>query len=210
MELLNRRREMGSHLPYDYEVEYLESTGTQYIDTEINASSTLLTTVVFSVDTNFNFYNHAWVFGAYIHPYSVKYCASLISNTQLRVPYSNSDFMNINVGTTIQYNKKYTLSYKFGAIYFNGNLIGTQSGVATEPLSIYLFGRNDARQGYQILTPLLKIHSTQMVDNGLIRDYIPVVKDNIGYMYDKISGRLFGNAGTGQFIVGPRITSGGG
>ena len=37
---------------------------------------------------------------------------------------------------------------------------------------------------------------------------IPVRKDGVGYMYDKISGQLFGNAaGTGAFVIGPDKTT---
>ena len=32
---------------------------------------------------------------------------------------------------------------------------------------------------------------------------IPVRKDGVGYMYDTVSGQLFGNIGTGNFILGP-------
>jgi hypothetical protein len=34
-------------------------------------------------------------------------------------------------------------------------------------------------------------------------DLIPVRVGNVGYMYDKVSGKLFGNVGTGSFILGP-------
>ena len=37
-------------------------------------------------------------------------------------------------------------------------------------------------------------------------DLLPVRKGNIGYMYDRVSGELFGNAGTGDFIIGPDKT----
>jgi len=40
-------------------------------------------------------------------------------------------------------------------------------------------------------------------NNLLVRDYIPVKVNEIGYMYDKVSGQLFGNTGTGTFIIGP-------
>jgi hypothetical protein len=38
---------------------------------------------------------------------------------------------------------------------------------------------------------------------NLVRDFIPVRVGNVGYMYDKISGKLFENQGTGNFILGP-------
>ena len=39
----------------------------------------------------------------------------------------------------------------------------------------------------------------------LVRDLIPVRVGNVGYMYDKVSGQLFGNSGTGNFILGPDV-----
>jgi hypothetical protein len=42
-----------------------------------------------------------------------------------------------------------------------------------------------------------------MFDNDiLVRDFIPVRVGTTGYMYDKVSGQLFGNSGTGEFILG--------
>lgn len=40
--------------------------------------------------------------------------------------------------------------------------------------------------------------------DGTVADFIPVVKSGEGMMYDKVSGQLFRNAGTGSFAVGPR------
>ena len=39
-------------------------------------------------------------------------------------------------------------------------------------------------------------------NDTLVRDMIPVRKGTTGYMYDKVSGNLFGNSGTGDFILG--------
>ena len=57
--------------------------------------------------------------------------------------------------------------------------------------------------------PPVKIYSAKLYDyNGstrvLVRDYIPVKKDGVGYLYDKVSGQLFGNANSeGAFVCGP-------
>ena len=40
-------------------------------------------------------------------------------------------------------------------------------------------------------------------DGTVIADYIPVRKGTVGYLYDRVSGKLFGNAGTGDFVLGP-------
>ena len=41
----------------------------------------------------------------------------------------------------------------------------------------------------------------------LVMDCIPVRVGQTGYMYDKVSGNLFGNRGTGDFILGPDINN---
>ena len=63
-------------------------------------------------------------------------------------------------------------------------------------------------------TTLYRINSSEKVANGrlyyfkywrndvLIRDMIPVRVGSIGYMYDKVSGHLFGNSGTASFTLG--------
>ena len=62
-------------------------------------------------------------------------------------------------------------------------------------------------QGYDKFPSLKTVHiKIQMGDNH-VRDFIPVRKDGVGYMYDKISGQLFGNAGTGAFVIGPDKTT---
>ena len=52
-----------------------------------------------------------------------------------------------------------------------------------------------------------KLYSFKMLNqnNVLLIDLIPVRKNGIGYMYDRVSGQLFGNSGTGQFILGNDI-----
>jgi hypothetical protein len=40
-------------------------------------------------------------------------------------------------------------------------------------------------------------------NNILVQDLVPVRKGNVGYMYDMVSGKIFENAGTGSFILGP-------
>ena len=41
--------------------------------------------------------------------------------------------------------------------------------------------------------------------SDIVVDLIPVRVGTVGYMYDRVSGQLFGNSGTGDFILGPDI-----
>ena len=48
----------------------------------------------------------------------------------------------------------------------------------------------------------------ESIRNGeKVADIIAVRKDGVGYMYDRVSGQLFGNSGTGDFIIGPDKTT---
>ena len=57
-----------------------------------------------------------------------------------------------------------------------------------------------------------KIYALKFTINSTtLRDFIPVRFTNEngvseGAMYDRVSGQLFGNAGTGAFIIGPDKT----
>ena len=42
-------------------------------------------------------------------------------------------------------------------------------------------------------------------NNTLVCNFIPVRCGTTGYMYDRVSGQLFGNDGTGDFIVGADV-----
>ncbi len=51
-----------------------------------------------------------------------------------------------------------------------------------------------------------KVSYLQIYSNGaLVRDFIPVRKGTVGYLYDRVSGELFGDAGTGAFGYGNDI-----
>ena len=42
-------------------------------------------------------------------------------------------------------------------------------------------------------------------NNVIVRYFIPVRVGTVGYMYDRVSGQLFGNQGTGDFVLGPDV-----
>lgn len=53
---------------------------------------------------------------------------------------------------------------------------------------------------------VVRLYNVELLKNGeKLRDFIPVRVGEVGYMYDQVSGELFGNAGSGSFILGPDI-----
>jgi len=75
----------------------------------------------------------------------------------------------------------------------------------TTDYNMYIFSSNNG--GTAITTAnsaAMKIKSVEMYDGStLVRNYISVRKNGVGYLYDKVSGQLFGNANsTGAFTYG--------
>lgn len=76
----------------------------------------------------------------------------------------------------------------------------------TPTLTIYIGGANVGYSSSVGKPPQHYFYGAQITQGSeLIMDFIPVRVGQIGYMYDKISHKLFGNSGTGDFILGPDI-----
>ena len=199
----------GGLLPPEYQqVEYLESSGNECIDTGINATTTLVTSIDFAVTAQTSYANLAFIFGAYIPSTGTipktAYSAALASSTSIRVPNSNL-FNNVTV-PAMAAGVKHNLSYKFGSIKFDGTQKATYSGTASTPAHIYLFRRN-----YNNTVDLgiaIRIYSVTIEDtSNRYGEFIPCYRkaDNKPGMYDIVTQTFYTNAGTGEFTVGNNV-----
>jgi hypothetical protein len=91
----------------------------------------------------------------------------------------------------------------FAELYTNGQPKGWGGIANIDDGSNFrvLFNRSMENPFNQVLLRSCKF----MRGDELLRDFIPVRKGNIGYMYDRVSGQLFGNQGTGEFVLGPDL-----
>lgn len=189
----------GAPLPYDEEVEYLESTGTQWIDSLCKNTETLEFRVKLD---NSKMTNRSQSFG---------YFGTLGIWGNLFGTYRNNKSPIIWVRPTWRY-----VGRQLGMIeaYCGLNSI-TINGVVCEKEqdkgntyggNIEIFRGKDGCSE-------IKMYSMQIYDKGvsadgtLVRDFIPVRVGDVGYLYDRLSGQLFGNSGTGEFIIGPDKTT---
>lgn len=203
-----RRRQMiaaaqggGGSLPYDAEIEYLESDGNQYIDTNIVIGSTDRinvtaqfiqkssgrNTLLGSFETGKN--------GVGIY-HKTSTSTSIYANFG-RNETSKSISLN-NILSLCEYNL-YKANFKItcGSKSWN-TAISNPTNMSTDTL--YLFAEHSTDMNNFVG----KIYSVEILSSGTqVRDYIPVRVGQVGYMYDRVSGELFGNDGTGSFILGP-------
>ncbi len=194
--------------PYDVEVEYLESGGMAnpcFIDTGFIPNNT--TRVVVRIKD----YQELgrWIFGARRgfsdRSYGI-YTATEDGTSGFQfgtnhITIGNANILLNNRSLTIDFNgaaRTCTITNEYGAIV--STAMGGVVFSAPCPLAIFALNNN----GSKIAFTKLKMYDALIYDSDVIvRDFIPVRIGTTGYMYDKVSGKLFGNSGTGEFILGP-------
>ena len=183
-------------------IEYLESTGTQYIDTGVVANETTEAEIEFEEADNILFMVSTGGWNSNNFGIVAKSGAGYI------VFYMNCDgYTNYTVKSKISGNIKLLLD----GIYFNNERLGITSGNIpaltkfSTTHTIPLFARkwnNNISEKFAYKLKYLKIWQ----DYVLVRDFIPVLDSNgIPCMFDKVEKKFYYNAGTGQFIAGPVI-----
>ena len=198
-------------LPNEYkQVEYIESTGTQYIVTDITLSRSNTINIIWMLTYNEKRVNF-FVFGA------------RDSATQNNLEfYKNMDeYINLDYGNyqdnriqieTVDLNKWYETKINKQSLVNNNNQcnISNTNEFITPP--IYIFYANNIYSGFPMKGKIKKFE----IEN--VANFIPCYttttvtdvdgierpKDTIG-MYDTIEGKFYTNQGTGEFIKGPDV-----
>ena len=185
-------------------IEYLESTGTQYINTGV-----ILNDNYIQVDLDISQYTPN-------REYSVL-CGSVKGNAKNAVHiHNNTLFINVgaasNIGiTNVSRFTPLHINYEFayGGYKINvneQNFTGVYSGVLKNDFPVYLFAYNEDNQ--TTWHTIMKLNGCKIYtdSNTLVRDFIPVIDYNgVPCMFDKVSRQFYYNAGTGDFIAGPVI-----
>lgn len=203
MDVMIRRRmmmvEVGeptppTPLPYDAEVEYLENGGTQFIDTGIIANDTdvINCECMFLSKSGDNF-----VFGSGSQSTTGGLWAEIYNNKTWYVRFGSSTSANTNTGAGINALKVLVLKKNYFSV--NGTRRLQPNYTSMPQITIKLFANNTNYTASHV-----RIYSFS-VENGQgnkIIDFIPVRVGQVGYMYDRVSSQLYGNDGTGDFILG--------
>lgn len=200
--------------PY-IELEYIESSGTQWIDTGYKPSN----------NTNIQYH------GVYEGKGSSQYIATLFGVSQSSNPlklltvsgYDNDIsggplpsvyYSNINYNSNINYdltNKDLSIKLENGIFTFNidNNVVVKDFSSAPDfslpyNLTIFCYNSNNNKN----FTSKGKLYSFKIYEgNTIVRDYIPVKRksDLEVCLYDKVSNTFFTNNGTGSFIAGNEV-----
>lgn len=203
-----RRRLMmvGKALPYDAEVEYIESNGTQYIDTGFYPNQNTRTILDMSLITTLGAGGKAmWGCrtGNFVNQF---YFMPVVNKNKSRWSFGNKSQETLY---SLTRSGRYIFDADKNVLNISGE--GTRAySVTTSAFScdysFAIFAINSVEVG--LYPGTLRLHGCQIFDNGtLVKDYIPVRVGNVGYLYDKVSETLIGNAGTGNFIIGNDVNT---
>lgn len=168
-------------------LEYIESTGTQYIDAGITVNKNDNKELIMSCQLG-NDDNYAGANGY------MQYQASITGGAKgiLKISYKNN-IEKTYFNDTLKLTKDWTSAY---------------SGTNVK-LGIFRLGEINNTWYNSSAWQIGKLYYYKLYDNGtLIRDFIPVkrISDSKCGLWDKVTKAFYPNSGTGAFTGGPTIT----
>ena len=190
-------------LPSGYtQVEYIESSGTQCIDSMFKPNQDTRVVLDFQMTAENSDLSANVVFGARSSASSKAFAVQWnTSNDNFQHFYNNGydnlDFGNFDIRQVAEMNKN--------VFSLNGETHTRTYASFQCAYTLYLFALNNA--GTVAFYSKMRLYSCQIYDNGtLIRDYVPCLNPSgTAGLYDMVNGVFYGNAGTGSFSVGETL-----
>lgn len=185
--------------PYE-ELEYIQSSGTQYINTGFKP--TYQTRVVADFQLTSAFSSFRSIFGTRASTSATDSKRYLFNNSASKTLRSDYFGSGANQSTTItSETTRMTVDKNKNITTVDGKtLTNTAVSSGTATYNLYLFCMNNAGSTGYFST--MKLYSCQIYDNDvLVRDFIPVLWNETGEygLYDKVNKEFYSNAGSGSF-----------
>lgn len=178
-------------LPSGYrQLTYIQSTGSQYINTGFVPTSNTRIDAEFQVTSNIGNKN---LFGGD----TTAYVFDSMTDTSIEYSVGNSGWKTVNVSSITT---KFSISINKSRILFNGSLIASFSQTITSNNPLYIFLRYGGTAYGSA-----KLYSFKIYENDvIIHDYKPCKNDSgeIG-LYDVIDDQFYASATSTAFLAGP-------
>ena len=187
------------------QVQYIESTGTQYINTNYYVTNK----TAIDVDYKFNILTQQQRVYGVAGNVSFQFYINSADSWAYTHQDTSGNWFNTSVKADM---KKHNLKFNVtsGKVLidngntYNANINGSVTKTANYPL--YIMVNNET--GTVDCQGTERIYYFKIYENGvLVRDYVPVINELTGKagLYDLVNGEFYGNSGTGDFVVGPTI-----
>lgn len=190
----------GGSLPYDAEIEYIETDRSAVICTNVYPT-TLNLTIEY---TSMNSMLFGWSYNDQANNTWICCIGSIIYYKNYNSSYSFSGY-NDETWHTYKYDMQNGF-YKDNVLLKSFTASLGNSQISSIPLYIgNCYDRKNGTfktgAGTYTKIKMCKIYS----GSTLIRDYIPVRVGTVGYLYDRVNGKLVSGEGPGSFTLGPDV-----
>lgn len=196
---IQRTGKPAGRLPEGYmEVEYIQSSGTQWVDSGVlpNQDSRVICKFQFLLRTE----------------EQTMFMGRTAANENAFGLFHNKNGWNFDYGTGRATGATATaitdvvdLDCNKSTATLNGSELinSAQSWAGTASLAIFARNTNGTLNNYATA----KLWSFSIFANGtIIRDFVPCINaDTVAGLYDLVSSQFYGNAGTGSFSAGPTV-----
>ena len=188
-------------LPNGYtRLEYLESTGTQYIDTGVYGTEDLEAELVCQQLQRNTSATGQGIFGCFNSTTADSYYLYQEGRYDSHWQIGFGAYSNTNTYIDIQ---KHTFKFSNYKVYMDGTVIGTlvSGSMETTPYTLLLFTTHKNTGATYPAMPQ-RFYSVKLIkDKVFVRDFIPALRnsDSEPGMYDRVTGTFFTNVGTGTF-----------
>lgn len=193
--MTDRRRFLfkKQEMPYT-KIKYIESTGTQYIDTKYICGNDV------RIETEFEYLQIDSVFRC-IYGKQTKTAAEDAITVSQAVNYTVQAYWRTNLTPfTLEKDRRYKMLQSQNALVLDGvDYGGWSSSITKSRLTMYLMARNNNGSAGNFFKG--RIYGFKIYESNILAmDLIPVLDSSkVPCFYDKISNELLYNKGTGEF-----------
>lgn len=192
-------------LPSGYtQVEYLESSGTQYIDTGFIPNNNTRLIAQMKLEAGYSY----TALGARTSATSNAFAFGASKNGYYVSQYGNTSSANAILSTDLNTTDPFVIDKNKHLTYFNGDLVHTATEStfnAPYPMTLFAVNNNGTISNKSVMS----LYYCQIYDDGIIvRDFVPCKNSsNVLGLYDLVNDMFYTNAGTGEFTAGSDISS---
>ena len=182
-------------------IEYLESDGSQWIDTGINGQSGLVINAKFWMqrdDTN----GVTFFFGCYVNASTTNRFYVGAGNRAGAGPivqfgYNDNQLLDANE------DNDFIIALNNNEALINGEEYSATASTFDNGLHMHVFGAKRSAT-HTVINRTMRMKSFSVSKDGvMLCDYVPVRVGNVGCVFDRVSGQFIYGSGTGNFVCGP-------
>lgn len=185
----------GSGLPDGYvELAYIQSSGTQYIDTGISGKTTV--TAEFTVQATGSIENSPFISNAGESTMVMWYAFS----GKFLARRGGSAY----IYTIVSDNEKHDVKFLESTIEIDGQSFAC-AGTGSSRYNYFMFC--ESVNGVASTFSSYRLYTAKFYDNGtLVRDYVPCCNPyGVVGLFDLVNSQFYGNAGAGEFVGGAPV-----